>query len=57
MGKSTLNRLELTEKPDGEARDRYKKIFCDSEAVDRLLENRLPRPMKKLLDASCWTWM
>ena len=32
-----MNRLELTEKPDGEARDRYKKIFCDSEAVDRLL--------------------
>jgi hypothetical protein len=36
-GKSTLNRLELTEKPGGGARNRYKKIFCDSEAVDRLL--------------------
>jgi hypothetical protein len=32
-GKSTLNRMELSE----EAADRYKKIFCDSDAVDRLL--------------------
>lgn len=32
-GKSTLNRLELSEKE----KDRYKKIFCDSEVVDRLL--------------------
>ena len=32
-GKSTLNRLEGT--TDGE--DRYKKICCDSEAIDRLL--------------------
>lgn len=36
-GKSTLNRLELTEKPRDEGKDRYKKIFCDTEAVDRLL--------------------
>jgi Transposase DDE domain group 1 len=32
-GKSTLNRLELSEKKP----DRYKKIYCDTEAVDRLL--------------------
>jgi hypothetical protein len=32
-GKSTLNRLELS----GKKGDRYKKIHCDSEAVDRLL--------------------
>jgi len=32
-GKSTLNRLELSTKKD----DRYKKILCDTEAVDRLL--------------------
>jgi hypothetical protein len=32
-GKSTLNRLELSTKKD----DRYKKIHCDTEAVDRLL--------------------
>lgn len=36
-GKSTLNRLELTEKPKDGEKDRYKKIFCDSDAVDRLL--------------------
>lgn len=36
-GKSTLNRLELTEKKSEEEKDRYKKIFCDSDAVDRLL--------------------
>ena len=34
-GKSTLNRLEGT--TDG--LDRYKKIRCDSEAIDRLLVN------------------
>jgi DDE family transposase len=32
-GKSTLNRLELSAKKE----DRYKKVLCDSEAVDRLL--------------------
>ena len=32
-GKSTLNRLELSTRKE----DRYKKIFCDTEAVDRLL--------------------
>ena len=32
-GKSTLNRLELSAKKE----DRYKKILCDTEAVDRLL--------------------
>lgn len=32
-GKSTLNRLELSEREGS----RYKKIFCDSEAVDRFL--------------------
>jgi len=32
-GKSTLNRLELS----GKKPDRYKKILCDIEAVDRLL--------------------
>ncbi len=32
-GKSTLNRLELSTKKE----DRYKKIFCDTEAVDRLM--------------------
>src|ERR1041384_8271359 len=32
-GKSTLNRLELS----GKKPDRYKKILCDTEAVDRLL--------------------
>jgi hypothetical protein len=32
-GKSTLNRLELS----GKKQDRYKKILCDTEAVDRLL--------------------
>jgi hypothetical protein len=32
-GKSTLNRLELST----QEKDRYKKIFCDSDAVDRLL--------------------
>lgn len=36
-GKSTLNRLELTEEPGGKEKDRYKKIFCEAEAVDRLL--------------------
>lgn len=36
-GKSTLNRLELTEKPKDGEKDRYKKIFCDDHAVDRLL--------------------
>ena len=36
-GKSTLNRLELTEKNSEQEKDRYKKIFCDSDAVDRLL--------------------
>src|SRR5579864_301174 len=32
-GKSTLNRLELSKKKE----DRYKKILCQTEAVDRLL--------------------
>ena len=32
-GKSTLNRLELSTKKE----DRYKKIYCDTEAVDRLI--------------------
>jgi hypothetical protein len=32
-GKSTLNRLELSAKKE----DRYKKILCDTKAVDRLL--------------------
>jgi len=32
-GKSTLNRLELSAKKE----DRYKKVLCDTEAVDRLL--------------------
>ena len=32
-GKSTLNRLELS----GKKEDRYKKILCNSEAVDRLM--------------------
>jgi hypothetical protein len=32
-GKSTLNRMELS----GRKEDRYKKILCDTEAVDRLL--------------------
>jgi hypothetical protein len=32
-GKSTLNRLELSAKKE----DRYKKVICDTEAVDRLL--------------------
>ena len=32
-GKSTLNRMELSGKKD----DRYKKILCDTEAVDRLM--------------------
>jgi hypothetical protein len=32
-GKSTLNRLELSRKKD----DRYKKILCDTEAIDRLM--------------------
>jgi len=32
-GKSTLNRMELS----GKKEDRYKKILCDTEAVDRLL--------------------
>ena len=32
-GKSTLNRLELS----AVKQDRYKKIFCDTQAVDRLL--------------------
>ncbi len=32
-GKSTLNRLELSAKKE----DRYKKIFCNTEAVDRLM--------------------
>jgi hypothetical protein len=32
-GKSTLNRLELS----GKKEDRYKKVLCDTEAVDRLL--------------------
>jgi hypothetical protein len=36
-GKSTLNRLELTEKKSDTEKDRYKKIFCDTDAVDRLL--------------------
>jgi hypothetical protein len=36
-GKSTLNRLELTEEPGAEEKDRYKKIFCDPDAVDGLL--------------------
>jgi hypothetical protein len=36
-GKSTLNRLELTEEKREGEKERYKKIFCDSDAVDRLL--------------------
>lgn len=32
-GKSTLNRLELSTKKE----DRYKKVVCDTEAVDRLM--------------------
>lgn len=36
-GKSTLNRLELSDKKSDQEKDRYKKIFCDSDAVDRLL--------------------
>jgi hypothetical protein len=32
-GKSTLNRMELS----GKKEDRYKKILCDTEAIDRLL--------------------
>lgn len=35
-GKSTLNRLELTP-PVSECEQRYKKIWCDTKAVDRLL--------------------
>ena len=50
-GKSTLNRLERT--TDGE--DRYQKIRCDSEAIDRLLvdvfvEAHLQEPSEVLLD-------
>lgn len=36
-GKSTLNRLELTKKLGEGEKDRYKKIFCHTEAVDQLL--------------------
>lgn len=36
-GKSTLNRLELTEPPKDGEKDRYKKIYCDGPAVDGLL--------------------
>jgi len=35
-GKSTLNRLELT-RADASARERYKKIVMDSEAIDRVM--------------------
>jgi len=54
-GKSTLNRLELTEKNGEQGKDRYKKIFCDSEAVDRLLvdlflESCEPTPACMVLD-------
>ena len=50
-GKSTLNRLERT--TDGE--DRYQKIRCDSEAIDRLLvevfvEAHPQEPAEVLLD-------
>lgn len=50
-GKSTLNRLELsTKKPD-----RYKKIICDEEAIDRLmvdifLESYVEAPPQIILD-------
>jgi hypothetical protein len=36
-GKSTLNRLELT--PEGDGRDRYKRIVFDGAAIDALLVN------------------
>jgi hypothetical protein len=50
-GKSTLNRLELSTKKD----DRYKKIFCDTEVVDRLLvdvflESYIEAPEEIVLD-------
>jgi DDE family transposase len=51
-GKSTLNRLELsTKKPD-----RYKKIACNEEAIDRLmvdifLESYAEAPIQIVLDA------
>lgn len=50
-GKSTLNRLELsTKKPD-----RYKKIFCNEEAIDRLMvdvfiESHSKAPAQIVLD-------
>jgi hypothetical protein len=54
-GKSTLNRLELSTKKA----DRYKKILCDTESVDRLLvdvfleaHRRAPRQIVLDLDAT-----
>jgi hypothetical protein len=54
-GKSTLNRLELTENNSDKEKERYKKIFCDSAAVDRLLvdlfiESQEQAPASMVLD-------
>jgi hypothetical protein len=45
-GKSTLNRLELTSE-GATATDRYKKIECDFEAIDRLLVHTFIRSFAK----------
>ena len=53
-GKSTINRMELTE-PDASSADRYKKIIADFCAIDRLLVDLFlrfhkKRPKKIVLD-------
>lgn len=57
-GSRTLNRLELS-KPDGAARDRYRRIALDGDAVDELLvkvfleaHRRAPRRIVLDLDAT-----
>ena len=52
-GKSTLNRMELS----GKKEDRYKKILCDGEAIDRLLVDVFVEFMLKRPIRSCWIWM
>jgi hypothetical protein len=53
-GKSTLNRLELS----GKKKDRYKKIICDTAAVDRLLVDVFLESYAEVPDQIVrWIWM
>lgn len=46
-GKSTLNRLELTDKKSDREKERYKKIFCDARGD---MENRIKEQLSLFAD-------